>query len=85
MNFDGNTIFLLTFAAAAGAAAWRLGSLEARVKALEAFRARTGERLGAVEETARLVRRSLTGAHGQPAIEPGGRVQKSIEDASSER
>ena len=59
-----------TVIATAGAALYRLGSLEARVRELEAFRIRGGERLGRLEENARHVQ-AFAHLAGRP--QPGGR------------
>lgn len=85
VNFDSGTIFILTAAAGAGAALWRLGHLEARVKELEAFRQRAGERLGRLETDTRHLRRSLTGTHGVPLLPGGGQVVGPVDDTSSQR
>lgn len=84
MSFDASLIFLLTIAATGGAALWRLGHLEARMRELEAFRSRAGERLGKLEESTRHLRR-LTGAQGNPVVDAGGRVLGPVDDTSSER
>jgi hypothetical protein len=82
MSVDSSLIFLLGIAAAAGAALWRLGSLEARTKELEAFRARAGERIGRLENDTRHLRK-LTGAHGVPIPAGGGQVAGPVDDESS--
>lgn len=78
-----------TVIATAGAALYRLGSLEARVKELEAFRIRGGERLGKLEEGARLMRRGLTAPAGHQVVgagqvvDAGGRVVATIDGGES--
>lgn len=79
-------IFAVTVIAAAGAGVYRLGALEARVRELEAFRIRAGERLGRIEESTRHLRRSLTSPAGHGQVDAGGRVLAPIVgDSSSER
>lgn len=81
-------IFAVSVIAAAGAGVYRLGALEARVRELEAFRIRGGERLGRLEENARHVRRSLTSPAGHLAaagqvVDAGGRVLAPVDHDES--
>lgn len=64
----GILIGLVTGAAALGAALYRLGSLEARTRELEAFRSRAGERIGKLESSSRHLTRALTRPQGVAAV-----------------